>query len=535
MGISVSKVASAEVSFYPPMAKDFLQNSQKFIEQKLANTSPIEPDFQDLVKNKSNQKIDRNLLTRIIKKQYSNIKKPCKSVQENIEKLSQSNIYTITTGHQLCMYTGPLYFIYKIASVISLSKQINQKYSEFQTIPVYWMASEDHDFEEVNHFYIQNQKIEWQPTTKFKEAVGKINPSEIDNLYKQIKSQFPELSKASLDIEQFNRFYSESITLAEATRKIVNYLFGEYGIVVIDADEPELKKQFSYIIKKELQENFTFKQSNTAQEKLVNLGHSRRINPREINLFFMDSNLRERIEKVENNFKVVSTALNFSETEILNLLELNPEKFSPNVLLRPLYQETILPNIAYIGGSAEVEYWLQLKPVFDEAKIPYPAVLFRDSFFLINPKIHKKIEKLNLSLYSLFEDSSKLFTRLAVSNYSTNFDTNSAYQSVVSQLKIIIENIETIDPKLQYSGKSTLKKVENELDKLEKKRIRAIKRKSKQIELDIEQIFEKIKPQSIYQERRMNYLDGITILGKNFIQIIVENSNPLEGKIKFIY
>ncbi len=522
-----------KINFYPPIAADYLSNPKKFIDLGLANTEPWSLDFGEIVKQKQVQKIDRVLLSETIQNQYSSIKKLHQSVVSNIDKLKHYDTFTVTTGHQPCIYTGPLYFIYKIASTVKLSKQIANKYPEWNIVPIFWMASEDHDFEEINHIYIKGNKIKWD--LQFEGgAIGEISTQNIEKITQDIQSEFPDLSFSSITANQFSQFYKDSKNLSEATRKIVNFLFGEYGVLVIDANDKKLKSKFSHIIIEELETNFVKKSVKAAEQKLQSLGHKIRINPRNINLFYLDEKVRERIEKANSGFKILHLEREYESTQFLSMAKNNPEKFSPNVLMRPLYQETILPNLAYIGGGAEVEYWLQLKPAFDATNIPFPALIFRDSFFILPQKIISKIQQLNLKLEDFFADNdtilSTIIQRKIVDEQIAKFEE----AELIHDFEKYISKLKKIDAKLEFSGKATLKKIQRELQKLEKKKLRALKRKSDTLKIDIEKIVSTIKINGAFQERKMNYLEAITLAGKDFIVQIIEQCNPLDGKVKFL-
>ena len=336
----------------------------------------------------------RELLANTLQQQYQG-QSQHEAVQSNIEALRQPNTFTVTTGHQLALFTGPLYFIYKIVSTIKLAEQLKQQHPQHNFVPVFWMASEDHDFAEIAQAHFTDRSYKWQG--EFKDAVGRLSLKSLQPLLKELK--LPEL---------FERAYSKSSHLAEATRTLVHELFASYGLLVLDADTPELKQQLLPIIKADVLEQQTLPLVEKADAALQKLGYKVQAHARNINFFYLHKGLRQRIEQIGENFLLVDTEEQLSRQQLAERIEQYPERFSPNVILRPLYQELLLPNIAYLGGPAEVAYWLQLAEVFTHYKVPMPIVLPRNFVLLLGQVPQQRYEKLGLQPEQLFWPLDKL-------------------------------------------------------------------------------------------------------------------------------
>ncbi|MEP1088582.1 bacillithiol biosynthesis cysteine-adding enzyme BshC [Algoriphagus sp.] len=354
--------------------------------------APKMENFQQAIEQKSFSQSKRKTLVEALQNQYAN-QEVSYAVSSNIESLASEKTFTVTTGHQLNLFTGPLYFIYKIVSTINLAKKLEENYPDSKFVPVYWMATEDHDFDEINYFKLDGKKYQWNS-----DQTGAVGHFELDKSFKDF------LKSVSFAPEVFLEAYSSSKTLAEAVRKYVNSLFGEEGLVIVDGDDVSLKYEFKEVILSDLFEHAPFEKATEATNALEKLGYSSQIFPREINFFYLDKGVRERIERMESGFGVVNTELRFSDEEMKALVEKHPERFSPNVVLRPLYQESILPNLAYLGGPAEVVYWLQLKGVFDHFEVPFPVILPRNFALIINQKLQRKMAQLNWDIEDLFVD-----------------------------------------------------------------------------------------------------------------------------------
>lgn len=348
--------------------------------------------FKEAIETKHFSSSQRTTLVEVLRGQYQGIDIG-ESVESNIASLSSEKTFTVTTGHQLNLFTGPLYFIYKIVSTINLARKLKSAYPEYHFVPVYWMASEDHDFDEINYFKLDGKKYQWKT-----DQAGAVGDFELDGSFKAF------LKTVSFAPNFFKEAYSGSKTLAEAVRKYVNSLFAKEGLVILDGNEPELKRSFSKVILEDLIQHTPFKKATESSDNLSALGYKSQIFPREINFFYLTKGIRERIEKTESGYAVLNTDLRFSESEIRDLVEKHPERFSPNVVLRPLYQEMILPNLAYLGGPAEVIYWLQLKGIFDHFEIPFPVLLPRNFALLLDKKIQKKLEQIGWSYTDIFRD-----------------------------------------------------------------------------------------------------------------------------------
>ncbi|MGG7036318.1 MAG: bacillithiol biosynthesis cysteine-adding enzyme BshC, partial [Flavobacterium sp.] len=329
---------------------------------------------------------NRAILVSALENQYLNFQ-VSEKVKTNILLLSDAKTFTVTTGHQLNLFTGPLYFLYKIISTINLCSELKQAYPDYHFVPVYWMATEDHDFEEIDHFSFKNVKIKWDKESH--GPVGRLSTEGLAEVFTVFSENLGLGQNADSLKNLFEEAYLKHVNLAGATRHLANELFGSKGLIILDGDDISLKKAFAPFVKNELLQQTSFhKVSET--NALLEKNYDVQVNPREINLFYLEDHLRERILFENNRYKINNTDLIFSKQEIIDLVEKNPEKFSPNVILRPLYQEVVLPNLCYIGGGGELAYWLQLKSTFEANNISFPVLLLRNSALLCTQKQTEK-------------------------------------------------------------------------------------------------------------------------------------------------
>ncbi|MEQ9402386.1 MAG: bacillithiol biosynthesis cysteine-adding enzyme BshC [Cyclobacteriaceae bacterium] len=482
-----------------------------YINQKPELTSfysrfPSVENFKPIIEERNFLNSHRDVLVKSLQRQYEGTT-TTKLVSENIKSLAHEKTFTLTTGHQLNIFTGPLYFIYKIVTVINACKTLKQEYPDCHFVPVYWMASEDHDFDEINHFFFEGKKHQWN--TDQRGAVGRFELSGLQEILNQLPS----------GIDFFRDAYSLE-TLADAGRSYVNHLFGDEGVVVVDADDSELKKLFLPVIEDDLFSHSAQKASEKDTEGIQALGYKTQVSAREINFFYLDENLRERIEKTEEGFQVVDTDLRFTDPEMKALIQDHPEKFSPNVILRPLYQETILPNLAYVGGPSEAVYWLQLKSVFEHFNTPFPLLMPRNFALVISNNEASKWAKTGLGNGDLFLSNDAAFSKWVKSNSSNELSFQGEQEQFASLYEALKEKAQKVDPTLSQHLEALKTIAGTKIEKAEKKLIRAEKRNHEEKKAQIDTVKDSLFPGGNLQERRDNFLN-FYLKDSEFIQKLI--------------
>ena len=497
---------------------DYINNKKEL--QSHYTYRPEIASFKDAISNRNFDNTKRPVLVQALQEQYKSIRSH-ELVKDNIESLAEENTFTVTTGHQLNIFTGPLFFIYKIVATINMAKMLKKEYPSYHFVPIYWMASEDHDFEEINNFRLFGKKYSWE--TNQKGPVGKFDPKSMKNLLDEI-SEKPDFITSG---------YLDQNNLAEATRYIVHHLFGDQGLVILDANDHQLKKEFKHIIKDDLFNHSAHKQADKCTDKLEKLGYKSQLFPRPINLFYMEDTLRERIEEQAGKYHVLNTSIVLSKEEITDLVDNAPEKFSPNVVLRPVYQEVILPNLAYIGGPAEVAYWLQLKDGFDHFQIPFP-VLFPRSFAMIIPKsIKKKMDKLALEANSMFEDFDVLKAQILYKDTEPLHDLSGQINEIENTFKSIQAKAQELDKSLEGFVQSEYKKIEKGVENIQKRLKRAEEQKEEVNIKQLESILDKLFPDGNPQEREDNFLN-FYINNPSFIHELTSLFDPFQLKYNIL-
>ncbi|UKJ06980.1 bacillithiol biosynthesis cysteine-adding enzyme BshC [Solitalea lacus] len=520
--MQASHINYLHTGFFSKTLTDYLSNCNNLSD--FYKYQPSIDSFKQIIADKSVEKIDRSVLVDVLHKQYQSIGNG--PWTKAIDSLGSSKTFTVTTGHQLCLATGPLYFIYKIVTTIKLAREIEQAYPAYKIVPVYWMATEDHDFEEINHFNLFGRKFSWELDAK--GATGRLSTQTLNPLIDELKSVLGQSENAMELNNLIENAYLKHNNLADATRYLVNELFGQYGLVIIDADEASLKKQFIPIIKRDISEQHSHQLVNETIIAFEQTGAHIQVKPREINFFYLEDELRERIVFENNRYTVLNTDISFSKEELEKEIENHPEKFSPNVIMRALYEESVLPNLAYIGGGAEVGYWMEFKSTFDFYKINFPMLVLRNSALIVDETSKKRLIQLGLEAKNLFTETNKLIDIFVKQQSVNELNLDSEIQKFEKAFVQLSLKAQNIDPTLAGSVEAEKAKFFNSLKGLESKLAKAEKKKFEQQTGQIVKVKDKLFPNGSLQERVDNFMPYYLKQGNGFIEMLMENFDPLD-------
>ena len=475
---------------------------------------PYFPTYDNIerIANNFNLSIDsRKKLSDEITSQYGDIEIP-DSVSKNIISIKKENTFTVTTGHQLNIFSGPLYTIYKIISTIKLAENLRVKYKDKNFVPVYWMASEDHDFDEIKTFFSKGKTYEWDINPS--GAVGGIDPSSI----KKLSGMIPE------SIEIFEDAYLTSNTLSEAVRKYMNALFSTYGLIVFDPDSKALKASIKELIRSDIFDNTISKVEDSSDEKSD-------VYVRKINFFYMKEGLRERIESVNDKFVVRESQISFSKQEMEKEINSNPQRFSPNVVMRCLYQQMIMPNVAYIGGPAEVVYWLSFRKFFEKYDGEFPVIVPRDSVLIISSKSSKTLDKYGLDIQDIFNGKNNTEKKSLGVLVDEDKNFSSEIKKIREQFNLIASKYKSVDKTMSPHVLANSKKTEKMLIQVEKRFIKSQKDLNKILVDRVGDLFHECFPEGTPQERKDNIM---SFFNSTFIEDLVRILDPMELKFKII-
>ena len=510
--MQIQKIPFEATHAFTPFFLDYIHQKESL--KPFYGRFPVIENFKDQLTEKSGSfpMQHRDVLVASLLNQYKNFDTP-DAVKANLEKLKHQNTFTITTGHQLNIFTGPLYFIYKIITVINTCKQLKQAYPQHDFVPVYWMASEDHDYDEIKSFRLYGKKYTWETTQQ--GAVGRFHTDEFKKLLAEIPGE----------IALFKNAYTKHRKLSDAVRYYVNALFGSEGLIIVDGDDQSLKKLFIPAFESDLFEQRHKPLVDQADQALEANGYKTQIHCREINLFYLEDGLRSRIEKIGEKYTVVDTDISFTAAELRGLVQQSPEKFSPNVVLRPLYQEMILPNLAYVGGPAELVYWLQLKGIFDHHRIPFPVLMPRNFALIMDAPLARKFDKTGLSIEELFLPKDRLFNQVVLKTSTADLTLNGEKKAIEDYFTRIQENVTQIDKTLGPLVGAEQQRVIKGLLRIEQKVLRAEKRKHADLLRQVEAVKDALFPNGSLQERTDNFLN-FAQTDQQFIPTLIRSLDP---------
>ena len=484
---------------------------------------PDQKGFAEVIKRRNLSAEKRNVLVEVLREQNSNASD---ETLNNINLLAEEKTFTVTTGHQLNLFTGPLYFIYKIISAIKLSRQLKKNFPENNFIPVYWMASEDHDIEEIRAINISGQKVEWN--VEGSGAAGRLMCNGIDEAIDVAKQILGE-TKNGIEIFELLKFaYRKEHTLSQATRIFVNGLFENYGLVILDPDNAKLKSLFISVMQDDLEHQTSFAKVSETIQDLNKLDYDAQVTPREINLFYLQENFRGRIIKEKNHFHVADSQIRFTREEIIAALHEHPERFSPNVMLRPLYQETVLPNVAYVGGPAEIAYWLEYKKMFDHYNVNFPALVLRSCAMIIERSSAERMKKTGISFTDLFKPADLLAKEFV--QRTSSFSIAEELEKISSAFQSIGEKAAAVDITLKSTAGAEQRRHIDALHALEEKVIRAQKKKHETSFQQIQKLKARFFPEGTLQERYDNFLPYYLKYGKDFFEMLLQAFDTPDDK-----
>ena len=488
--------------------------------------APTLDNFGGFIERKSQQTCNRTLLVDVLKEQYLKAGLLDDALTNTIDRLRNNSCFTITTGQQIGILLGPLYTTLKIISAIRLAEELRKTYTNHDFIPVFWMATEDHDVEEINHVSVLGKNVQWN--TYQKGPVGRFSNAGMEKVLEELK----ELSGKSADANWLMEIYAKAYslpTLSLATRYLVHAILGDLGILILDADDKRLKHEFAVTMAKDILEKNSFRAIENTRTK-IEKRYKTQVKGREINFFYMLDGYRERIEEDHGSFKTHDSKHSWNTVELNNEITEFPERFSPNVVMRPLYQETILPNIAYIGGGAEIGYWLEFGEIFKHYQIPYPALILRQSAMIIDKVNAQRIEKLGLESSDLFLELVDIEKKITLSLSEHDLELHAE----LNQLNEITERLNTIalpiDFSLSQSTESLNKRLEHQLEQFSKKLIRAQKKKLLVEISRLHNIWSMIYPMGTLQERRETLHTFIILQSQSIIVDLYIHSNSLNSE-----
>jgi bacillithiol synthase len=457
---------------------------------------------------------------------------------ENLDRLTRPDTFVVIGGQQPGLLTGPLYTIYKAISIIKLAEELRRQFP-YEFVPLFWNASDDHDWAEVNHTYLiggdgRLQRLEYPLDRQFAgRSVGEIP---LDRGALTVIQQVSGLLTGQGFAEEVEGLLLEtaevSSTFGEWFSRLMLILFHRYGLIVVEPGLPDLKRLAIPLFEQALEAPLAPSQlANAAGDALEGRGYQRQIHkdPALCSFFLRENGRREAVRYVRGAFHVGSQT--YSKAELKCMLDDNPERFSPNALLRPVMSEFLFPTAAFIGGAGELNYFAQTRGIYQYFDVPMPVPHLRLGCTLIEPSTARILEKYDLPLLAL-RDPDRMLTEWirARADIASPQLWQGLREQVYRPFADLKGAVRAIDPTLETSLEGTLNYMMVRIGRFEKKLVRHLKKAEHLTATQLRQAAEALFPGRGFQERTFNGLSYLSRYGMDFIETLVEAVPESYGK-----
>jgi bacillithiol synthase len=488
--------------------------------------APEWSSFEAALQDKAALEYPRKDLVAVLQSQYKNLP-AMPQVAENIRALALDTTFTITTAHQPSLFLGPLYFIYKALTTIKLAQKLTEENStKKRIVPVFVLGSEDHDVEELNKVNVFGKQVVWEPGMA--GAVGSIPAETVQTALGDLEQILGSSAEATALMTPLRDAYRAGHNFAEATQALLHQFLGQFGLVVLNMNNAVLKRHFIPIMEEELMAQPSINLVNNTIASLNQAGFKTQAAPRDINLFYLLPGIRARIVASDGVFQVLNTDLVFTPDAIRAELHTHPERFSPNVVLRPLFQELILPNLAYVGGGGELAYWLERKAQFEHFKVPFPMLVRRHSVLWLDKEMVKKLDKFGFTATQFFSPTETLIREYIAQNATGEVSLATERAEMEQLFELLAQKASAIDPTLEKAVRADAVKAVGSLEQWESRLVRAEKQKHEVTLNQLRAVKEKLFPNNGLQERTDNILPYLLKYGTRFIEDILESLEPFD-------
>jgi bacillithiol biosynthesis cysteine-adding enzyme BshC len=513
-----------------PLVADYFENFEKVADF-------FNGDFRDpeLFEERTDEVKSRDLplgpLVPILKEQNQRFGCGFQTL-ENIDLLLERRACAVVTGQQAGLFSGPLFTIYKALTAIKLAARLSRT-CEGCFVPILWVASDDHDFREVNHIKIlnkSNQVSEISYNAHPLEARVPVSAiqlsSEITDLVQQLQDETHPSEFKEAVLKLLSEAYEPKRVFSEAFARWLTHLFKAFGLVVIDASDPRIKALGAHIFEKEISEKSpSTERALESSEQLIQKNYHTQVQTHRglLNLFFVEKE-RLAVETKNGTFVVKGSNKSFQANELLHVLEKNPQYFSPNVLLRPIFQDALLPTIAYVAGTSEIAYYAQMKGIYEHFGLPMPIIYPRKSLTLLEKKIEKVLDNYHLSVQDFWGDVEMLINNIAKAQLPESIDDKIAKASacIDKDLQSLEDEVTSFDATLKDSVEVVKGKINHQIDILEKKILQAYKKRNEIVRNQIHKAKNNLYPNNHLQERELNVVPFLFKYGFGFIERLYE-------------
>ncbi len=501
------------------------ENVEEYYKHDFRNKDCYLPLFKNISESKKSKPFN---ISSILKNQYSTLKGVSEKTLKNINVLDDSKTITIVTGQQLGILGGPLYTLYKIITAVRLANQLSQRFDDYNFVPVFWLEADDHDFNEVrsvNLFDNENQVInigykEQINDDDAKQSIGKIIFDEsLNDFISQFESSLRDTDYKNELLTKIKECYQVGNSFKDNFKQLMFWLFDEYGVVIFDPQDAEVKSLLKPIFKKEVNDFTTQTQKLIQTSAKLEETYHAQVKVKPVNMFYHTDEGRYSIEPVDEIFKLRRKRKQFTKEEILNEIENSPDRFSPNVLLRPICQDYLLPTAFYIAGPSEISYFAQVTPLYDFYKIVTPIIFPRSSVTLLEKNVGAAMDKYDLALTDIFLGLDELKEKVIAGLSENNID--KAFEDSINEIDLTFdklkENLFAIDKTLVDSSARYRERIISSINELKSKATKAQENKHETTIRQLTRLSNLLYPNENLQEREINFTYFYNKYGKALI------------------
>ncbi|NHM29692.1 bacillithiol biosynthesis cysteine-adding enzyme BshC [Neobacillus terrae] len=505
-------------------------------------------DYKNRLKELENRTFPRKVLGEHIEAYMSRFPSS-PAVKSSIEKLKQENSAVIIGGQQAGILTGPLYTIHKVISIIKMAEQKETELG-IPVVPVFWIAGEDHDFQEVNHVFVPvGQKADkwiYPERVLQKKMVSDITIDEeiclswAQNLIKN----FGETDHTNSILEMLEDSLKQSESFTDFFATVIMEFYKDYGLLIIDSANPNLREIEKEFFEKQINHHDSITVSLLEQQREISKkGFSLTLEATEnaANIFYYEPMLQERIlleyDRTQDRFIGKNGVLSFSKKELIRVLADSPERLSNNVVTRPLMQDFLFPTLGFIAGPGEIAYWAELKKVFEHFEIKMPPIIPRLNITLLDRSVETDIEELELELAEVlqFGTSSKKDAFLeSIKDKEVEELFTSARDQLTRQYLRIEEKTGQLDKGLLPLLKKNKDLLIKQISFMEGRLERSVKMQHETVLEKFSRIDLALRPEGSPQERIWNIFWFINKYGLDFVHSLMELSYEFDGNHKVI-